>query len=201
MDNFENLFFYLNGEIINSFTFEFTGDNNKKITYDSDDNLWTNNGYFKIIDPKKVFIPNSIYVFSNINEFLISLFKEKIVLENVLQNDGVIIISSDDTKDLLLEFIYQNFYSIKVEIIVFFSDENFNGLSNLLDINNLYIKDKIKYKIENDILNIFNIFFFAIPIDFSTLDKYFRKLINFNISYENIEIYSNNKKFKVLFNF
>ena len=31
MDNFENLFFYLNGEIINSFTFEFTGDNNKKI--------------------------------------------------------------------------------------------------------------------------------------------------------------------------
>lgn len=201
MENLEKLFFLLNGQIINSFTFEFTGDNNKKINYDSDDNIWTNKGYFKVINPKNVFVPNSIYIFSNINEFLISLYKEKIILENILQNDGVIIISSEDSNDLLLEYIYQNLYHIKVNITVFISDENFNGLLNLLDINNFYIKDKIKYRITNDILNIFNIFFFAIPIDFSTLDKYFRKLMNFNISYEKIKICSNDNNFKILFNF
>lgn len=180
----------LNGDYEDENTIVFIGKNNEKTVYDSLKNEWNNTGYFNIINPQNLQHPYKIFLYTSILEFLLSVnktFHFPFDFEN-----SIVIISNQTTNELLIDYLYSDFVSTTYipSLHICYSNVNFEGYKQIIDVNNLLMKTKFLHKIENDNFYIFNSFFLPILLNFNNLDRVLKPFLNANIKTVKIDLLS-----------
>lgn len=138
-----------NAQFLEEKIIQFNGDNNQNIIYDSESNIWRDSSFFKIIHfGVKNNIPSKILIFSNIQEAIF-------LLQNwlTIENQNYIVLISYNSVEQLLNYIYDNIILPEIRGVnfLFFQRENqFDGVSNLVHINNFYTPDKINLEYKNN---------------------------------------------------
>ena len=153
----------LNDQIIESFNakilsdelIEFTGDNNEVISYNSMNDKWYGNKYFKVIDDYPSNNPSRILIFCQIQEAILYFNNRK-----DLNIYGTIMIVSDISSVYqLLEYLFNRIVNTEIRSVYFnfFQRENsLDAIYNLISINNFYTADKIIIEYLNGNMKISN---------------------------------------------
>lgn len=180
----------LNGDYNDENTIVFVGKNNEKTVYNSLKNEWSNTGYFNVINPQNLQHPYKIFIYTSILEFLLSINKSfhfPFDFEN-----SIVIISNQATNELLIDYLYSDFVSTTYipSLHIYYSNINFEGYKQIIDVNNLLMKTKFLHKIENDNFYIFNSFFLPILLSFNNLDMVLKPFLNTNIKTIKIDLLS-----------
>lgn len=191
----------LNGDYKDENTIVFVGKNNEKTVYNSLNNEWSNTGYFNIINPQNLPHPYKIFIYTNILEFLLSINKSfhfPFDFEN-----SIVIISNQTSNELLIDYLYSDFVSTTYipSLHIYYSNINFEGYKQIIDVNNLLMKTKFLYKIEDDNFYIFNSFFLPILLNFNNLERVLKPFLNPNIKTIKLNLLSKYSHYSTNFNF
>ncbi|MCT2410001.1 hypothetical protein NZD88_20795 [Chryseobacterium antibioticum] len=173
------------GSFINESIICFSGDNDSKIEYNSDLNVWNDYGdYFKIINPNRVSIPKKISIFSNIQE-AIFFFDEWINdLNKQRFDEEIIVCSNENTVDDLLQYLYDYilvFNKDSLNIDIYHRNNSYSGIINIMNINNFFTSNKITYQYSNKKLFFSNDTVLQMPIDLQSIDVLLIPFIKFHV--------------------
>lgn len=165
------------------------------IKYYLDDHKWINNNYFNYFLNKE--IVQEVIIYSSIQEFI--HFSECYVRLDSTTNDyKLVLISNEETNNYLFDFIYKNLVKNNIEprYIIHCSKLNYDGLINVISINNFYSKNKIKYNIVDDRFYISNDQFENILIDYKKINL-LKSLINYKIQIRLLDTYLINSNINI----